>query len=485
MNTLFFTTESYAIDKPTGAGKYNQQHLHQLAEHGYKCTMLCLLVEKISQRKKALHDLESRGYEIESEELPLLHIDRIKGNSYEVIAFTHKPFKSISVSEKIKFIFLRNSYFNSKSSNIRKSRRNFLGLILAAIKNMRGFTNQLKLIDKWLYYYRIEPYNQALINYYKKENKKLSPDFILMDGWVERMAIANDFFDVTELKKPKLLSVVSTSIMTNYGPMALFSDKQTIFKTQKVKRIYERMDGFLVPSNYLKNYLLTQSSLDLNCKVVYPLVENDEKYLSYKTSSSSKKYVTLINASNFKGLPIFIALAKKFPKVDFMAVTTWGSMDKKQLQELENLPNVKLQKPLMPVDPIYNMTKILLVPSLWDEAFGMVIVEAMLRAIPVLGSDVGGLSEAKLDTDFLLPVNPYKTINGKVPAQEIGPWVEALDKLLSSEEDYYRLSVESQTAARDFIRSNKGKLLIDGFLDKSKKTEPKINANKSPEFLNS
>ena len=47
-------------------------------------------------------------------------------------------------------------------------------------------------------------------------------------------------------------------------------------------------------------------------------------------------------------------------------------------------------------------TRILLVPSLWGEAFGLVVVEAMLRGIPVLASNVGGLVEAKLGVDYIL-----------------------------------------------------------------------------------
>jgi glycosyltransferase involved in cell wall biosynthesis len=43
-------------------------------------------------------------------------------------------------------------------------------------------------------------------------------------------------------------------------------------------------------------------------------------------------------------------------------------------------------------------------PSLWQEAFSITVVEAMLRGIPVLASNIGGLPEAKLGTDFLLPV---------------------------------------------------------------------------------
>ncbi|WP_025742945.1 glycosyltransferase family 4 protein [Aquimarina pacifica] len=483
MRVLFYSTESFVTDKPTGAGKYNQQHLRQMTEHGHQCTMFSLLVENAADRPKVLQDFVSRGYQVESEELALLYIDRIIGESFDVITFTHKPFKRISISEKLKFIFLGNSFFNSKKSSIANRRRNFLGMIWASFRHNKGLKRKILLIDKWLYYYWIEPYHQAIVTYYKSKNRELNPDFIIMDGWVERMAIAQDFSKVTELKKPKVIPMVSTSIMTNFGSMALFSEKQTIFKETELKNIYLEMDGFLVLSKYLKNYLLRKSGMNLNCQLVYPLIENDQKYLSYKKSIASKKYVTLINASNFKGLPIFLALAKKFPDVDFMAVTTWGNMKKEQFEELENLPNVRIQKPLTPVDPIYEMTKILLAPSLWDEAFGMVIVEAMLRAIPVLGSDVGGLSEAKLGTDFLLPVNAYKGINDDVPLQEIGPWAEALNKLLKSDAYYDKLSKESQKAAREFIGENQGKLLIDGFITKSLKPDINTRLNQKVEVV--
>ena len=43
-------------------------------------------------------------------------------------------------------------------------------------------------------------------------------------------------------------------------------------------------------------------------------------------------------------------------------------------------------------------------PSLWYEGFGLIVMENMLRGIPVVASDAGGLKEAKRGTGYVIPV---------------------------------------------------------------------------------
>jgi glycosyltransferase involved in cell wall biosynthesis len=122
------------------------------------------------------------------------------------------------------------------------------------------------------------------------------------------------------------------------------------------------------------------------------------------------------------------------------------------LQTLAAAPNVETLEPCDDIDAILARTRVLLAPSLWPEAFGYVVVEAMLRGIPVLASDIGGLPEAKLGVPYLLPVAAARHEGGQCvsPAQDVGPWAAALAELLASRETYERCASESRAAALRF-----------------------------------
>jgi len=105
-------------------------------------------------------------------------------------------------------------------------------------------------------------------------------------------------------------------------------------------------------------------------------------------------YVTFVNPCPEKGLSIFLKLAEKMPETQFLAVKSVAWTKPWHEQMLKKLPNVKIQAATEKIDDYLKLTRVLIVPSVWQEAFGLVVTEAQLRGIPVVSTDVCGLVEA-------------------------------------------------------------------------------------------
>ena len=181
-------------------------------------------------------------------------------------------------------------------------------------------------------------------------------------------------------------------------------------------------------------------------------------------------YVLLMNACAVKGISIFLALARKCPDLQFAALAGYGTTQADR-EALAAVPNVTLLPNLPNLDDILCQTRLLLMPSLWVEGFGMAVVDVMLRGIPVLASNFGGLTEAKLGTDYLLPVRPIELFEEQlednllpvpiVPEQDIGPWHTALNEMLSKRALYERQSKAAREASIKFVNS----LSVDPLLE--------------------
>jgi glycosyltransferase involved in cell wall biosynthesis len=169
--------------------------------------------------------------------------------------------------------------------------------------------------------------------------------------------------------------------------------------------------------------------------------------------------VTMVNPCAVKGVSIFMALAERFPAYGFGVLPGWGTTaaDRAKLAAHANiamLPNCRH------IAEFLGRTRILLMPSLWYEGFGLTVMEAMLHGIPVISSDAGGLVEAKMGTPFVAhapAIERYAPVfdEHSLPQPVIGPvdlrpWEEALRALLTDRALYQRVSAASREAALRF-----------------------------------
>jgi len=171
-------------------------------------------------------------------------------------------------------------------------------------------------------------------------------------------------------------------------------------------------------------------------------------------------FVLMINPCVVKGISIFLALAERFPEIEFAALNGWGTSAADRVA-LASLPNAKLLQNVPDIEEVLAAARVLLMPSVWYEGFGLIAMEAMLRGLPVIASDSGGLKEAKEGTGYVIPVRPvarYEQVfddtlmpRAVVPEQDVEPWAVALRTLLENEREYWREAECSRQAALRFV----------------------------------
>lgn len=176
--------------------------------------------------------------------------------------------------------------------------------------------------------------------------------------------------------------------------------------------------------------------------------------------SHENRWITCVNPCSYKGIDIFAALAEENPDLEFAGVISWGTTSR-DVRRLETLANVTLIPAQDDMNVIFGSSRLIVIPSLCLEGFSMLAVEAMLRGIPVIASDIGGLREAKLGTRYTLSVKPISTYLNEwdekniwvpvIPPQQVEPWSSAIREVLSSPRTYRRESQNSRLVATQFV----------------------------------
>ncbi len=137
---------------------------------------------------------------------------------------------------------------------------------------------------------------------------------------------------------------------------------------------------------------IVKKLINLDPLVIPPLVDRSAYALK-----STRRYVTMVNPRRIKGGQIAFDLAKACPDIPFVFVEAWNTTDpfvRGLCDAVRALPNVTWRKPTLDMNSIYAGTRILLVPSQWEETWGRVVTEAHASGIPVLARAYAALPES-------------------------------------------------------------------------------------------
>ncbi|GHA04398.1 glycosyl transferase [Arenicella chitinivorans] len=270
------------------------------------------------------------------------------------------------------------------------------------------------------------------------QHTTLAPDVILVsdDKSGELLEIA------LTLNADRTVLLLHTNLHLPFGAEATHADADRA-------AVYARCRHRLSATRYTQEYLRQEGALASEF-IPFPVFGSGS---FSNIADPHRKTVGLINPCDVKGLSIFLALAERFPELEFVAVPTWGA-SQDNLARISALPNTRVVAPEDEINHILTQLSVLLVPSLIAETFGYVTVEAMLRGIPVLASDYGGLRDAKLGVPHLIPISPATHADGRhhIPRQNIEPWATALASLMRNANAYETCSRQSHQAAHAYIK---------------------------------
>lgn len=460
---LFYSSISYANDRPSGAAISNLYQMEALSEQGHDCVLVCRLTAARENRDATLERLRRQGVAVATDEHPLMFVDSFLHGRVRVHAFTVKTFTEWPVDRRLRFPWYWNRRATPFPQVLRSHRKSFRRMV-GVVRGARGpLKERLRAFGPWLASFAIEPVMQEGMAPIERIVRDLQPDAMFVDGCLEFMQLVHVLRGRSLPASCETYAVFTAGFAMSFGPSAGFSADEAFLRTDHVLALYRSMTGFVTPSRFLGDYLVASSGLDLRYTVVHPRIKPLDPSQE-RVREPARGFVTMINANRIKGLPVFLELARRLPDVPFAVVATWGALGRDEQRALESLPNVQALKPTSPVDPIYDMTRVLLVPSLWEDPFPRVVNEAMLRGIPVIASDRGGIPEAKHGVPYVVPVTPYARAadyDGPAPAQNVEPWLAALTALLDDPAHYAEISDASRRAARAFVDSQQARSLAD------------------------
>ena len=205
-------------------------------------------------------------------------------------------------------------------------------------------------------------------------------------------------------------------------------------QTYKVSSV-KIADKIFVNSEFTKQVLELYANRAPDA-VVFPPID-PRKVIAPK---GERKYVTMINPSVGKGMGRLFYIARKLPNINFLLVGNLvdkGAVNMSFYNKCKALRNVTVIPFDEDVRTIYEKTRVLLVPSIVDESFSMVTLEAFFNGIPVVSSNQGNLQ-------FL------NRRENCVSGDNIEKYVLKISRLMNDDAHYESESLEAEKIAQNY-----------------------------------
>lgn len=234
------------------------------------------------------------------------------------------------------------------------------------------------------------------------------------------------------------------------------SDMFELYKTQPlmrstIRKVLKDADGVFAVSNALRHEIIATGVTGISDKTKLSWNSVDIDKFSAKQNDTFKKE----NKLEDKPIVLFVGNlikrknvdslleAKKIAQSDYYLVIVGDGPQFKKLRKKvddENIRDVIFTGSRNDVEEIIPSCDVLVLPS-FSESFGLVLIEALACEKPVIGSDVGGITEI-INDDVGLLVNPNK----------VSSIAEAIDTIINDDDLRFVLSLNARNRAIDFSK---------------------------------
>ena len=201
-----------------------------------------------------------------------------------------------------------------------------------------------------------------------------------------------------------------------------------------LRRMPDGVDLFLCPSPFLKDCYRDSWGPEAPLAAVRTPIVRDRVV----AENPDPIFVTFFNPQPAKGLSIMLTLAdeicRNHPHIplrivagrasigDFLRAASDAGID------LGSFENIYLTESISDIREIWRHTRVLLMPSLWNEPAGRLPVEAMMNGAIPLVSDRGGLPFQIGNAGKVIPVPASCDPSSRKPSpvHHVRPWLDAI-----------------------------------------------------------